>query len=349
MRIVGWAGVDALRIVSCLLLAACNPSGTDGDGRAGGAGGESTEETGPPAGWPRVVVVGPGTGTDPTLYTGPEPDAAAFGYLAPGVRVRLEGAPRGGRVEVRVAGALPVRYGWIPLDRVAAYAQQRGRVQGTPFYLGPNDLVSLLGPADNGRMRVAVRPWLGGGLFLDPGVGTFPAEQLGDRPVERGQAEGPTEGACYRLPPRQTVPVYERPGGTPIVNLPAQDPPLTVVVLRERAPWYGIRAGYGPYVVGYVQGPLTPCEGARPEPEPMVPRSSGAVPHWVADEEGTLHRVAAGTRVEFNGRTVARLSREGWARELGREPDDMVDVFVAVDGEAALRGLVPASALSPAE
>jgi hypothetical protein len=344
MGIVRRTGVASILLGMLLAVGACGPAAGGGAGERG-ARGESAGSEGPPAGWPRVVVIGPGT--DPALYTGPEADAAAFGYLAPGVRVRLEGPPQGGRIEVRVAGSMPVRYGWVPLDRVAAYAQQRGRVEGTPFYLGPNDMVSLLGPADSERMRVAVRPWLGGGLFLDPGVGTFPAAQLADRRVE--QAEGPTEGQCYRLPPRQTVPVYERPGGTPVVSLPAQDPPLTVVVLRDRAPWYGIRAGHGPYVVGYVQAALTPCAGPRPAPEPMMPASSGPVPHWLAEESGTLHRVASGTPIVFNGRAVARLNQEGWARELGHEADGRVDVFVAIDGDVALRGLVPADALRPAQ
>jgi hypothetical protein len=80
----------------------------------------------------------------------------------------------------------------------------------------------------------------------------------------------------------------------------------------------------------------------------MVPASANGVPHWMSDERGTLHRVVSGTTVVFGGQTVARLGQDGWARELGREPNDMVDAFVAVDGEAALRGLVPASALRPA-
>lgn len=323
------------------LVAGCGPAAGVSP-RADGAGGERVAE-GPPAGWPRVLVIGPGT--DPALYTGPGADASAFGFLDPGVRVRLEGAPREGRVEVRVAGAMPVRDGWVPVDRLAAFVQQRGRVEGTPFYVGPNDLVNLLGPADADRMRVAVRPWLGGGLFLDPGVGTFPAAQLADREVDPAQAEGPTEGQCYQLPPRTTVPVYERPGGRPVAALPAQDPPLTVVVLRDQSPWYGVRAGYGPYLVGYVQGPLTPCPGPRPAPGPMTPRPPGEVPHWIAEEEGPLYRVAAGTSVTFGGRTVARLNQDGWARELGRESDGMVDVLVGAGDDVAIRGLVPSTAL----
>lgn len=203
-------------------------------------------------------------------------------------------------------------------------------------------------------MRIAVRPWLGGDDFLEPRVGTFEADLLADRPVDAATVEGPTEGQCFRLPAGQTVPVYDRPGGQPVLSLPAQDPPATVVVLRERAPWYGVRAGYGPYVVGYVQAPLTPCEGPRPPPEPMVPTSTGEAPYWMSQERGNLYRVAAGTRVTFgrnpdgSPRIIARLREQGWAREIGRQ-GEMIDGFIAVNEDVAIRGLVPETALTLVE
>jgi hypothetical protein len=343
----GWA-VLAMFLLASGTGAGCNRAAPPQSGaEAGGASaGAEQAESEPPADWPRVLVVGPPAG-EPALYFGPRADAPAFGYIHPGVRIRLESGPQQGRIEALVAGALPTK-GWIPLDRVAAIAQRRGRVAGTPFYLGPNDYVTVLGPDGQGQMRVAVRPWLGGGTFLDPHVGTFPADQLGDRPVDPSTVEQPTEGQCYVLPPGQTVPVYDHPGGEPVASLPAQDPPMSVVVLRDRAPWYGVRAGYGPYVVGYVQAPLTPCPGPAPAPQPMVPASSGEMPYWMTQERGSLYRVASGTRVTFNGRTIARLRREGWARELGREGDQM-DAFIAIDEDVALRGLVPASALTLVE
>ncbi len=346
MRSLTWHGT-VLALLVALSLAGCNRNAQAGGG--GGddeGGGEATAEEGPPQGWPRVLVVGPGT--EPALYFGPEENAPAFGYVNAGVRIRLESGVRNGRVEALVAGPLPTK-GWLPIDRIAAYAQQRGRVEGTPFYLGPNDFVNVLGPSgEPGQMRVSVRPWLGGGTFLDPRVGTFPADRLADQPVDEGTVEQPTEGQCYRLPAGQTVPLFERPGGQAVANLPAQDPPLTVVVLRERAPWYGVRAGYGPYLVGYVQGALTPCEGPQPEPQPMTP-SGGEMPYWMTQESGTLYRVASGTRVGFNGRTIARLRQQGWAREIARQPDGQVDVFLAVDDDVAVRGLVPADSLTPVE
>jgi hypothetical protein len=346
-------GVSGLLLLSVSLLAlapGCKRRANGEGAEANGAGGEASEAPPPSGELPRVLAIGPGTG--PALFMGSGESAPAFGYLNPGVRVRLESGVQNGRVEVLVAGPLPTK-GWVPVDRLAAYVQERGRVDGTPFYVGPNDLVNLLGPgAEEGQMRIAVRPWLGGQTFLEPRVGTFNAELLADRPVEAGTVEAPTEGQCFRLPAGQSVPVYERPSGEPALNLPPQDPPATVVVLRDRAPWYGIRAGYGPYVVGYVQVPLTPCEGPRPAPEPMVPAPAGEAPSWMAQERGNLYRVAAGTRVTFgrdpdgSPRTIARLREQGWARELRRQDGDQIDAFIAVNEDVALRGLVPESALT---
>jgi hypothetical protein len=345
---MGSSSLRRIALVLLVLAAGCNRNRggeTETQDVAGGGGGEAAVEAGPPpAGWPRVLVTGPGTG--PGLYLGPDNNAPAFGYVSPGVRVRIESGVRNGRVEVLVAGGLPTK-AWMPMDRVSAYAQRRGRVNGTSAYVGANDLVGLAGPAEGGQIRVAVRPWLGGSTFLDPQVGTLPADAIADRPVDAASAEAPTPGDCFRLPPGREVAVFDQPGGRQVAVLPP-DPPQTVVVLRARDPWYGIRAGYGPYVVGYVQGPLTACEGARPEPPPMVP-PAGEMPAWIANEDGALYRVAQGTRIRFNGRTIARLRAQGWAREIGRQQGDLVDVFVAVDNGVALRGLVPMSALTLVE
>ncbi|GAB5546682.1 MAG: hypothetical protein SangKO_064420 [Sandaracinaceae bacterium] len=355
----GIRGGGAVRPFSILLgflalslaLAGCRRRGAEETEEGASAGGatpqaEEVEAGPPPEDWPRILVVGPGVG--PALYLGHAENAPAVGYLNPGVRVRLESAPLNGRVEVLVAGALATK-GWVPLSRVAAYAQHRGRVEGTRAYLAPGDLVGILGPAeDEGQMRVEVRPWMGGASFVGPFVGTFPMEHLADHPPE-DDAEGVTPGDCYRLPAGQTVPMYERPGGEPVANLPPSDPGMTVTVLRARGDWYGVRAGFGPYLTGYVQGNLTACGGDAPAPEPMVPASDGDRPYWMGQESGPLHRVAAGTRVRFHGRTIARLRSQGWARELGRQDGGMVDVFVAVDEDVALRGLVPEDSLTLVE
>lgn len=332
------------------LIMGCGGRGqteTEGDSLETTAGteGTSVEPGPPPADWPRVLVLGPGSG--PALYLGHEENAPAVGYLNPGVRIRLESGEVNGRMKVLVAGALATK-GWVPVGRIGAYAQHRGRVEGTRAYLGPNDLVGVLGPAGEGQMRIEVRPWLGGSQFLGPFVGTFPREHLADREVEAGQAESVSEGTCHRLPAGQTVPVYDRPGGEAVANLPAMEPPLPVVVLMERGGWFGIRAGYGPYLTGFLNVPLTPCEGGLPAPEPMVPAGRDGRPYWMSQETGPLHRVAAGTQLRFHGQIIARLRTEGWARELGRQ-DGQVDVFVAVDDQVALRGLVPADSLTLVE
>jgi len=354
---IRWGGavrpfsVSIVGLISCLAIAGCRPRAAQEAQDTSSTGGATTQPTEieagpPPEDWPRVLVIGPGVG--PALYLGNAENAPAVGYLNPGVRVRLESAPVNGRIEVLVAGALATK-GWVPLSRVAAYAQHRGRVEGTRAYLAPGDLVGILGPAEEeGQMRVEVRPWMGGANFVGPFVGTFPAEHLADRPPE-GDAEGVTPGDCYRLPAGQTVPIYERPGGEPVANLPAADPGMTVTVLRARNDWYGVRAGFGPYLTGYVQGSLTACQGAAPAPEPMVPSGEGDRPYWMSQESGNLHRVAEGTRIRFHGRTIARLRSQGWARELGRQDGGMVDVFVAVDEDVALRGLVPEDSLTLVE
>jgi hypothetical protein len=53
--------------------------------------------------------------------------------------------------------------------------------------------------------------------------------------------------------------------------------------------------------------------------------------------------------VRFDGQVVARLADRGWARELRRTEDGLVDVFLAVDDDVALRGLVRARDLEPVE
>ena len=305
----------------------------------------SSEPAPRPADWPRVAVIAPGT--QPALYLNHLTNAPALGYVNPGVRIRIDSAPMNGRVKATIAGQLPTR-AWVPLSRVALYAQRKGRVQGTRGYVGTNDLVSLVEPGADGTMRVQVFPWFGGGEFLGPFHGTLPLDQLGDRPFE-GEPEALSAGQCYQLPADTPVPIHESPSSDPIAELPSLDPPLSVIVLRERDGWFGVRAGYGPYITGYVQGALTPCAGELPPPTPIVPASDGERPYWMAREDGALYRVAAQTPITFGGNIIARLSVDGWARELGRQEGGQVDAFVAVDNNLALRGLVPASALTLVE
>jgi hypothetical protein len=234
----------------------------------------------------------------------------------------------------------------MPLGRVGAYVTRRGRIDGTPTYVGVGDLVSIVGREQDGSFRIEVSPWLGraDNDRLGPWSGILPADWLSDvRPERSGTGLNPGENR--RLPAGQEVPVYDRPNGRVIARIPAADPPYTVVVLRTRNDWHGIRAGVGPYLVGYVRGDLEPADGPPTATwAPPAAREDG-IPHRIADDEGTLRRVRAGTRVFFLDRVIARLRDDGWARELSRTADGRVDVYVAADDASAVRGLVRPSDL----
>jgi hypothetical protein len=246
-------------------------------------------------------------------------------------------------VEVDVSGEVRAR-AWLPINRLAAIAQVRGRVEGTRTYLGPGDMVNVLGPAgEAGQMRVAVRPWMRDSTYLGPFTGTYPADRLAARAAPES-AEGPSEGETFCLPEGRAVELFERPGGEVVATLTALSPPLRVTVLRQRGGWYGVRAGQGPFLTGYLNAEMARCE-------PLITDTlaeEGGLPRLLRQESGDLVRVARGARVRFNGRTVARLHAEGRGRVLRRQDDGLVDVFLAVDNDVALRGLVRAEDLSPA-
>ena len=300
--------------------------------------------------WPRELVSGQGTG--PALYLGPESAAPAVGYVSPGVVFRVAGPPEGDRLPVRIAGPLKVR-AWITLTRVAALAQRRGRVRGAPAYLGPNDQVMVLGESDGGRLRVAVRPWLGRPPqeSLGPFIGTFPARGLGATEVDPATVQAPPPGEPHRLPEGAVVPVFDRPGGREVTSLPSTTPALIVVVLRRRGDWAQIRAGLGPYVMGWVQSPLVPTAES-----PAIGGLLGAAVHQgplperiAAESSRPLLRVESGARVRFRGRTVAIFGQQGFAREMRRYPNGEVDVFAAVNDQLAVRGMVRAQSVSAME
>ncbi len=125
-------------------------------GCGGGEGERSRSDR--PEGWPGELLTDEGTG--PALYLHEGANSAAVGYVSPGIRVRISGAPEGDRVPVRISGPLKVR-AWLTVSRLAARVQQRGRVPGTPAYVGPNDLVGIRGDAGDGNLRIEVEPWLG--------------------------------------------------------------------------------------------------------------------------------------------------------------------------------------------
>lgn len=328
---------------------------TVGCGGGNAASGPATRSTaasaeGPPPGWPAVLQVGPPQGPLPALYLAGDEHAPPFGYLSEGVRVRVNGAPVGGRLPVTVGGRMIV-HGWVPLARLRAFVNQRGRIEGTPAFLGIGDPVGIVSQSSDGSFRVEIRPRLGreGAADLGPFIGSVPADWLVDHAEGEGDP-GLTPGEFRRLPAGTEVPVYDRPGGAVIARLPALDPPLTVVVIRSQNGWNGVRVGVGPFFVGYIQGELEASSadqlGTRPVPE-SIEVESGHMPERIAVEEGALFRVQAGTWIRFYDEQVARLRETGWAREMTRTTgSDDVDVYVAVDDGVAVRGVVSQSALT---
>ena len=344
---VGMGFVGALA-----LIAGCGGSSastaTSSAATTAGTSGSSPCEGGAPAGWPSVLVVGPGQG--PALYADRDDNAPPFGYLSEGVRVRVNCAPANGRLNVTVGGQMVV-HGWVPLSRLVAYVNQRGRIDGTPAYLGMNDPISIVSQSSDGSFRVEIRPRLGraGAADLGPFVGSVPADWVVDHPEADGDT-GLNGGEYRRLPAGTEVPVYDRPSGAVIARLPALDPPLTVVVIRTRDGWNGVRVGVGPFLVGYIQGDLEASTadalGTRPT-APATTVAEGQMPQRIAVEEGALYRVASGTWVRFYGEQVARPRADAWAREMSRTTGSVdVDVYVAVDDAVAVRGVVPSAALT---
>ncbi len=312
-----------------------------------GGGGEYVENaplenvTAPAASWPENFVTGPGNG--PALYLDASAASPALGYVSEGVAVRVEGAPENGRVLARIMGPMKVK-AYIDASRLGYRVQRRGKVRGTPTYVGPNDIVRYLGAEDGTRTRVEVTPMIGD-VPLGTFQGSFPTVGLSpDAPS--ADAEAPRAGETRRVPAGQSVPVYDRPDGQIVATIPSTENGTNVTVLRDQNPWFGIRVGDGPYIVGFVNVPLgngigTAGGGTAPSAVPARIEAESAHPLW---------RVPARTRVKFNDRTVGILAEDGYAREMNRYADsDEVDVFIAVDDDVALRGMVPTAALQPVE
>lgn len=301
-----------------------------------------------PTGWPAILVSTGGRA--PALYAGSDDAAPAFGHLGEGVRVRVEGPIQGQRVPVTVGGGLVV-HAWAQVNRLAAFTARRGRVEGTPIFVGVNDPISLVGRENDTTYRVIVRPRLGRPEVDDTLVGY--AAMLGNDWIGEGDGvaadDGLNPGEFMRLPAGQEVAVYDRPGGNVVARIPPLDPPLTVVVLRANEGWNGVRIGVGPFLVGYVQGELTASTAEALGARPTRATTTDGMPTRIANETGSLFRVAAGTHVMFYGEDVATVRREAWARELSPRQGDQADVYIAVDEGVAIRGVVPVASLTPAE
>ncbi|MDW8245823.1 MAG: hypothetical protein RMJ84_04520 [Sandaracinaceae bacterium] len=297
-------------------------------------------------GWPRTLITLPGKG--PAIFAGHEEEAPPFGHLGFGLRARVEGEPKGQRIPVTIGGSFIVR-GWVPLHRLAACTLRRGRISGTPIYVGANDPVSIIS-SEGESYRIIVRPRFGR-VELDEDAdgysGVIPANWVGE-----GDASAPDPGLNQGQPmqlPGWEVELYDRPGGQVVARIPTADPPLTVIVLKDQGEWKGVRVGVGPFLVGFVNVPLTPSSVEAVGERPKRPEPSNEMPFRIANEAGPLHRVAAGTRVFFYGEAVGTLKRDGWAREVSGRRGDQVDVYLAVDDGVAIRGLVPVSSLQPVE
>jgi hypothetical protein len=303
--------------------------------------------TGTPEGWPQVLVSGPGDG--PALFLGPESDSPAIGYVSPGVRARLDGPPQNGRVPVTLSSGLAAR-GWMPLSRLGGYVTTRGRVDGTPTYVGVGDFVAIEARRDDGRFDVLIAPDFGRGEQdrVGPWTGTIEADGFSAQ-APTGPDTGLNPGENRKLPTDLPTQVYDRPDGRVIATIPASNPPATVVVLRNRDGWNGVRAGVGPYLVGYVRGELAPADGPPVATWTRPTAPEGQMPIRVAEEEGTLVRVRDGARVRFLDRVVARLRGQGWARRLGSVEGGLLDVYIAVDDAVAIRGLIRAEDASETE
>src|SRR5687768_13462678 len=83
---------------------------------------------------PPQVLSGPTEA--PALYLGTSATAPVVGFLGQDVLLDVLGPPVTGRVPVRVHGALSVQ-AYVPASLLQLRTQRRGRLRGTPVYLGP--------------------------------------------------------------------------------------------------------------------------------------------------------------------------------------------------------------------
>ena len=318
-----WVGCWAL-----LLSAAC------GSKQPGAAAPES----------PPVPEVRLSAETDaPALFLGAEPEAPVVGFLGPDVVLELAGPSQAGRVPVRIRGALWTR-GFVPEELLVLRAQRAGRVRGTPVFLGPNDPVNVLGPGEKeGRLRIRAVPRVAG-LKLAAFEGSYPAVGLAAQRAD--QAEALPDGEAYELPAQTALVLYDKPDGEKQLELPPASSALPLRLLSSANGWSAVRLGTGPYLAGYTNAALVRGVEAASPSRPAKPTPAG-MPTRLAKESGTLKRVAAGTKVSFGEKVIARLHDPGLARVLATYPSGEVDALIAVNDEVTVRGLVHEGALTP--
>lgn len=290
------------------------------------------------------VVISSRSMRDPALFLGPGNDAPVVGYIGNDATVVVNGPPQQGRVPVEVRGGLKFE-GWLDARALEGVVQRRGKVKGAPIYLAPGDRVTVLKMRADGLSEIEVTPrsevLARSGIVLGPYRGLFPTVGLGSSAPS--DAEAPREGSWQQVNAGTQVQVYDAPNGKVIAVLSQLREPLSFAVLRN-GDWKGVRIGQGPFLVGFInvetQPAAAPSQAPRPEGVP------GGVPQRLnVDRERPLWRIKQGTAIAHGQNRFATLTQDGYAREMGRFDDGMVDVFVAVDHTLAVRGLAPASSL----
>lgn len=281
------------------------------------------------------------SGDQPALFLGSEPSAAQIGYVSSDVPVTITGRAEHGRVPVRIDGALRTR-GFVNEVQLALRVQRRGRVRDTPVYVGPNDQLHVSGGLR--RARVLAQARLHGKPLGPAFEGTYPRIGLAAQPAP-ANAQPPEPGQPYGVPSGMALLLCDKPGGEPVLEVPAQSKPYQVRVLNIHQGWLAVRAGDGPYLIGWTPAGLTPITDTKSAESPAPAKS--ALPARLASEPGALKRVAQGTKVVFGDSVIGVLKQPGYARVVkAYEQEGYADVFVAADDGVALRGLVRAADLS---
>jgi hypothetical protein len=286
----------------------------------------------------------------PVFFTGPAPDAGVVGFGAQDLLLTLTGPATQGRVPVRVDGPLEVS-AFVPEELLILRVQRRGQVRGTPVYVAPDQALRVLGTAETpSRWRVLVTPVLLGET-LEPMMGSYPKRGLA--PQLAAAAEPPAEGETARVPAGVALRLYDQPEGQLVYQVKARSEPWPLRVLGVRAGMAAVRAGEGPFLVGYTDAPLLPAEGVTPsvrDPRPPKPAvRKQAIPARLLRETGPLKRVVRGAELRFDGKVIGRFRQPGYARVLAKYPNGELDVFAAVDDNVALRGLLRASEVTALE
>jgi hypothetical protein len=291
-----------------------------------------------------AVAIGPERMLDhsdaPVLFLGPEPDAPAIGYGSRDLAVRILASEQNGRVAVETAGPI-VLSAHVPSELLTLRAQRRGRLRGSPVYVGPNDRVRLLGRAPEAdRVRLSATPVIAG-VGSTPFEGTYPAVGVSGLPAP-GYAEPPEPGVPHELPAGTRLVLRAAPSGPVVAELGAQPLPVPVSVVRSEGGFKAVRVGEGPYLVGYTDARLVPASVPAAQASTET-QEDDTLPARLRREPGALLRVRRGAELIFNERVIGRVREDGWARLIRRYPEG-----VSVDDTLAVRALVKSTFLTPA-